>query len=661
MALQNQRIYTSRHNYTAFYLDWSEEWISGGAENYSNISWRVGVHASGASPTWYSNSIKILSSNLGGNGLTTGTWSNITISNGASYQLGNGGFNYGHDSAGDAIIGGSIQGWLYGQGNTSTASGSWWLTHINRYAVITGLSGSITDEATNVYLSYSNPGGGSCTFDLFVRPLGSSGSFTQILNATGYSSGGNQAANVNWASLRSVLAGATQGQLLYRITNSVGATDHGWSNENIVTIINADPTFTTYTYKDNNSAMSTITGSDQVIVQNPGGLTNPTSDLLVTITAANKAVALKSATMVDYLTTLGAFSSTEAYSASTTVSEAVGGVNLSGAQTLQVRARDSRGNYKQVDTGITVLPYAMPVVSAHLSRSNNFDAAVRLTFDSITISSITVGGVDKNGVKSTATSTANRVEYRFLTNAGAYGSWVDRTASVAAGSGGVAVVTVTALDIVAAPTANNTYTAQVRVTDKLGNATVTTIYLGSGQPIFRIGTDLKIYNNEVQVMPTINDATLADSSILANTASTPTRKNVKDYVDLTSKIYANSNNTTPATTSTPGGYTPVALGTPVTLTVPVISGQKYLVQCSTTYMTSTAGETDFGPGIGTTPLVGGTYGAMTGVTGQGIPFTATVLYTAVTTGNVTFQILVGTQSAVTVRHDNPTIWVRKAN
>ena len=208
MALQNHRIYTSRHNYTAIYLDWSEEWISGGAENYSNISWRVGAHASGATATWYSNALKIISSNLGGNGLTTGTWSNITIPNGASVQLGNGSFNYGHDSAGNASIGGSIQGWLYGYGNTSTASGSWGLTWIPRYATINGYSGSITDEATNVYVNYSNPAGGAVTFALYVRPLGSSGGFTQVLNATNYASGGNQAANVDWNSLRTALSGA---------------------------------------------------------------------------------------------------------------------------------------------------------------------------------------------------------------------------------------------------------------------------------------------------------------------------------------------------------------------------------------------------------------------------------------------------------------------
>lgn len=253
MALQNHRIYTSRHNYTAIYLDWSEEWISGGAENYSNISWRVGAHASGATATWYSNALKIISSNLGGNGLTTGTWSNITIPNGASVQLGNGSFNYGHDSAGNASIGGSIQGWLYGYGNTSTASGSWGLTWIPRYATINGYSGSITDEATNVYVNYSNPAGGAVTFALYVRPLGSSGGFTQVLNATNYASGGNQAANVDWNSLRTALSGASQGQLLYRIANNVGNTDIGWENQAIVTIVNADPVFTTYTYKDNNA------------------------------------------------------------------------------------------------------------------------------------------------------------------------------------------------------------------------------------------------------------------------------------------------------------------------------------------------------------------------------------------------------------------------
>lgn len=549
MALQNQRIYTSRHNYTAFYLDWSEEWISDGSSNYSNISWRVGVHASGATVTWYSNAIKILSSNLGGNGLTTGTWSNITISNGASVQLGNGGFNYGHDSAGNASIGGSIQGWLYGQGNTSTASGSWGLTWIPRYATITGTQGNFTDESTNVYISYSNPAGGSISAELFVRPLGSTGGFTTFATRSPYGSGVNfnlTSGEIDTA--LAALAGATQGQVIMRINNSVGNTDIGWENQIIMSVVNANPTFTTYTYKDNNSAMSAITGSDQVIVQNPGGLTNPTSDLLVTVTAANKAIALKQATMTDYLVTLGAYSDPVAYSSSSTVTKAVGAVSLSGAQTLQVRARDSRGNYTQVNTGLTVLPYAMPVVNATLTRSNNFDAAIRLTFTSIQISSITVGGVDKNGIKSAATSTANRIEYRFKTNAGSYSSWTDRTATVSAGSGGVSTVTAAYVDLVAAPTASNTYTAQVRVTDKLGNSTVAEISIGSGQPIFRIGVDGFTYNNEQPLMVSHVGQMIMSTSLstVGDVAAVYGGTWVFDHIELPYHRYAFAGN---------GGYT----------------------------------------------------------------------------------------------------------
>lgn len=498
MALQTQRIYTNYMNKTAFYLDWSEEWISDGASNYSNISWRVGVHASGGYATWYSNAIKILSANLGGNGLTTGTWSNITINDGADVQLGNGGFNYGHDSAGNAGIGGSIQGWLYANGNSTTASGSWGLTHINRYAVITGTQGSFTDEATNVYISYSNPGGGSVTADLFVRRLGSSGGFTLIASRSSYANGANfslTAGELN--SAFSTLTSSKQGQVLMRVTNSVGATDLGWGNEITLTVINANPTFTSYTYKDNNAAMVTLTGSDQVIVQNPGGLTNQTSNLLVTITAANKAVALKQATLVDYLFTIGTFSASGTYSSSADVTKTIGGVDLAGSQTLQVAARDSRTNSTQVNTNIVVVPYTVPVVAAHLSRSNNFDAAVHLDFDLLQISSITVGGVDKNSIKSGATSTANRIEYRFKTDAGAYGAWIDRSAIVSAGADGVSTVTTTGLDLVASPTENHTYTADVRITDKLGNSTTLTVYLASGKPIFRIGIDRMLYHNEL--------------------------------------------------------------------------------------------------------------------------------------------------------------------
>jgi len=146
---------------------------------------------------------------------------------------------------------------------------------------------------------------------------------------------------------------------------------------------------------------------------------------------------------------------------------------------------------------------------------------------------------------------------------------------------------------------------------------------------------------------------------LASNSSTkvPTQSSVKTYIDDNKEYYslvASSVNT-----AVPGGYTPVALSTPCTLTIPVVSGRKYLVTASNSYMSNSAaaGEIDYGPAVGTTPINSGTYGASTGT--YGLPITSRAIYTASSTGNVTFQIVVGCSNAITVRTDSPMLTAKR--
>ena len=56
-----------------------------------------------------------------------------------------------------------------------------------------------------------------------------------------------------------------------------------------MTIVNGNPTFSTYTYKDTNSKVTNLLGSDQLLVK---GLSN----LQITILATNKMITKKKAT-----------------------------------------------------------------------------------------------------------------------------------------------------------------------------------------------------------------------------------------------------------------------------------------------------------------------------------------------------------------------------
>ena len=113
-------------------------------------------------------------------------------------------------------------------------------------------------------------------------------------------------------------------------------------------------------------------------------------------------------------------------------------------------------------------------------------------------------------------------------------------------------------------------------------------------------------------------------------------------------------------TSHPGSYVVRALSTPCTVTIPVINGMKYLVTTSSTYISSSValGEVDFGPAVGIIPLnSAATYGTSTSA--NGIHFTSRSVYTATSTGTVTFQAVIGSASAATIRTDNPMITAKR--
>ena len=386
------------------------------------------------------------------------------------------------DGAGNRSFGASAQAGIYTNAINTSGSGSWSMDNIPMYATISGYSAGITDEASNVYVNYSNPTGSACNFSLFVRPLGSSGSFTQVLSYNSYPSGGNVAGSVDWSAVRSALANHKQGQLIYRITNNVGQTDVGWSNEAILTITNANPVFTTATYKDSNSSTVAVTGNDQYLVQ---GL----STLEVGILSTDKAVAQKSATMTKYNMAIGSINTDVTYTTST-IAQNLGTLGINANANLTIKAIDSRTNFTNVVLPVNVLPYIAPQITATATRVNNFETETDFHIEAV-ISRLTISGTDKNTV-----NTTNGVRYRYKkTTDGSWGSWVNKASTTTSGN-----VSVTDFSLVTELDRNFAWNIQVEVTDKLSTSTVD-LLLSVGIPVFRIGLDGHVYNNEQPLMP----------------------------------------------------------------------------------------------------------------------------------------------------------------
>jgi hypothetical protein len=495
------RINSGSANFSYFYFQWqlAGQDING---NYSVINWQWGLNTSNGA-YWQSNAVKSVSGYING-GLAFGgnTWSNI--SGNGDHQLLAGQWTIGHESDGSKVFGMSSTGWLYANGNLSN-SGAWDLPGIPRHATITGSTGAIDDETANYYTTYNNPAGAAIDTYLDLPTLGVGG-YNRVYS---YYPGNPVSMATDITAIRTAMANVNSTTLRYVIHDTVGGVD-SWSYiDSTISIKNdagqANPTFTDYTYKDDNATTVAITGNDQYLVQGY-------SDLLVTVSTGNKATPNKNATMDHYTVTIGGYSNDAAYSSGSNVTKDVGIISdVTGARTLAVQAVDSRGNKTAVSKTVNVLPYKAPVVSSTAVRANGYDDALILTVAG-SVSPLRISSTDKNVVNSTS-----GVQYRVATDGGSYGSWNDVANTQTASTGVVNGNTTYILAAAGEDSAFHSFQIQVKITDNL-NTTTQTINVSTGTPIFRIGTDRVLYYNEYPMSNPAVYSTTTTSSLTPDTA-----------------------------------------------------------------------------------------------------------------------------------------------
>lgn len=449
---------------------WRTAWGYSGSVGYHTINYSLKTYG-GATNYWqyfYQGSM-----NVDGAGYS---WGTTQAYGGGATKFGNYGKTLYTNGSGARSFSASAQGGIYYNTINTSGSGSWALDTIPMYATISSTSGHINDDSATVKINYSDPTGGANTAYMYVR-AGSSGGWTLVASRGSYSSGANfnlSTAERNTA--RGVLANTTSGQVLYRIYNGVGNTD-STANFNIVS---ANPTFTTATYKDKNSTTSTITGDDQYMIQGK-------SVLEATILSGDKAVALKSSSMDEYNFKIGSIDTDVAYSTSDIVSD-LGTLGINSDANLVVKAIDSRNLSTSVSLPVSVLPYLAPQVTATAQRVNNFETETDIHIEGV-ISRLTISSVDKNDVSNT-----DGVQYRYKkTSDGSFGSWTNVASTLSSGN-------VSTTDFELSLDRNFAWNIEVKITDELETSTVALV-VPVGEPIFRIGLDGKIYNNEKTVYP----------------------------------------------------------------------------------------------------------------------------------------------------------------
>ena len=256
---------------------------------------------------------------------------------------------------------------------------------------------------------------------------------------------------------------------------------NGWQNATIKTnITECKPLFSNFTYKDKKASTVAITGDNQYIIQGH-------SELEATISTANKATARKSATMVKYNLAVSNQNVDINYSSSDIVKD-FGTIGNDNNTPLTIKAIDSRGNLETVTKTVKVLPYQAPRITASAKRLNNFETQTQIKIEG-DISRLTIGDVDKNTVNAT-----NGVQWRYKkVGTTTWSAWLNVVSTISSGK-------VTTTPFKFNLDRNFAWDIEYKIVDRLNTTTFAEV-LSVGIPIFRIGLDGKVYNQEQPLMP----------------------------------------------------------------------------------------------------------------------------------------------------------------
>lgn len=374
-------------------------------------------------------------------------------------------------------------GYIPPSGNATTG----WvaLTKIARKVPITAVTGTYTDENFSPTVQWTN-NGNRVDIKIELPELGED-SWRRWNNKQGSSSFSPQLSQADIQELYSLMPNTATLTMRFTVVTVINGTDsfYDWLDRTF-TIVNGKPVFSDFTFADTDSTTTGITGNNQIMISGK-------STLAVTISAANKATAKKSATMSNYTFQVAGLTGSEAYTTSA-ITKALGSPTVEATETpsatreLVVTAIDSRGLQTAITKTVTIVPYSSPTISATATRANGFENITTVKISG-TFSRIEVGGTAKNTV-----NTSSGVQYRYRQQGSStWGSWTNKTATVDTSTGKVTVPDFKLnLDNQAA------FEFEFKITDKLETKTAS-LTISVGQPAFYIGADGRV---SVGGMPT---------------------------------------------------------------------------------------------------------------------------------------------------------------
>lgn len=248
------------------------------------------------------------------------------------------------------------------------------------------------------------------------------------------------------------------------------------------------PIFTDFDYEDVNTAVTNVTGDNQVLVKN-------LSNIKVTIDSTDKMIAQNSATGTNYVITIDNINDTILYSDNTIYKE-IGSVASAGTQRLNVKAYDSRSLSTLAYKDVVVYDYVKPVINASIERLNNFESQTTLKVNG-TYTPLIINNVEKNNIA--------RVQYRYREIGENWTNWTNLTVTTDNGN-------FSCNDIILSLSNIKAFEVEVQAIDNLQQTTVSSLIVDKGQAIFFIST-----NNETCY---IKDKEVLTNDYIGNVAIT---------------------------------------------------------------------------------------------------------------------------------------------
>lgn len=345
------------------------------ANNTSTLSWTL--QCEGTYPSGYTVKAGPVTATINGTKVVN-TTSRFDMEGGGKYKK-TGTITITHTADGSKTFSASVKAAIYSASVNCTKSGSWALTQINRYALITGYP-NFTDEE-NPTITYSNPGQLATNIQARLKWLNADGVTEET---TAWSSelgveGGTYTFDLSSyrSQLRAACPNSNTLSVTYDVKSILDEVEYHDTKTATMNIVNANPTIAsnTITYLDTDPTTVAKTGNNnQIIVQNQG--------VLRINIDTTKVAALKSATIAEYALHFnggGQILTTDGNIKYTTISQP----NVAGSVPVDLFVFDSRGNDGHFTLYIPICELSAPSASYTLTRENNFDTNTTLLVNAL--------------------------------------------------------------------------------------------------------------------------------------------------------------------------------------------------------------------------------------------------------------------------------------